>query len=72
MKWAEDLLVGEWSVRLDDELPTASIIPLSTCGSSTGARENFLSGEELDAVKTRRRGLKGDAKQDLEAIQSTK
>ncbi|MEC9391553.1 MAG: transcription termination factor Rho [Myxococcota bacterium] len=72
---AEDLLVAANGViRLDDELANREHHPaLDLWGSSTGARENFLSGEELDAVKTRRRGLKGDAKQDLEkAIQSTK
>jgi hypothetical protein len=33
--------------------------------SSRGARENFLSTDELEAVKVLRRKLKGDAKEDL-------
>ena len=35
--------------------------------SSTSARENFLTAQELEAVKVRRRTLKGDAEADIVA-----
>ena len=72
---AEDLLAAaNGVVRMDDGLANREHHPaLDLWGSSTGARENFLTDAELSAVKTRRRGLEGDAKRDLEsAIQSTK
>ena len=49
--------------RVERELHPA----LDLWESSTTARENFLSAQELDAVKARRRTLKGDAEVDITA-----
>lgn len=72
---AEDLMTAANGViRMNGDLANREHHPaVDLWGSSTGARENFLSDTELDAVKARRRGLEGDAQRDLEsAIQSTK
>ncbi len=66
---AEDLLgAANGVLRLDVDLADREHHPaLDLWGSRTGARENFLSDPELDAVKARRRDLQGDAPQDLAA-----
>jgi transcription termination factor Rho len=71
---AEDLIAAANGVlRIDMDLAQREHHPaLDLWASSTGARENFLSGKKLDAVKARRRDLQGDAQTDLTAaIEST-
>jgi transcription termination factor Rho len=66
---AEDLLVAANGVlRIDGDLARREQHPaLDLWESSTSARENFLTVQELEAVKARRRNLKGDAAADIAA-----
>jgi transcription termination factor Rho len=66
---AEDLLVAANGVLLmDGDLARREQYPaLDLWKSSTSARENFLTAQELEAVKVRRRTLKGDAEADIVA-----
>ena len=65
----DDLLgAANGVLRIDVDLAARERHPaLDLWGSSTAARENFLSDAELSAVKARRRDLEGDAHRDLEA-----
>ena len=71
---AEDVLAAANGVLcIDSQLSQRGVHPaLNLWESSTGARESFLSKDELESVKRLRSDLKGDVKDDLEtAIQST-
>tara|TARA_B100000530_G_scaffold312640_1_gene240426 strand:- start:783 stop:1985 length:1203 start_codon:yes stop_codon:yes gene_type:complete len=64
---AEDILgAANGVIHMDAALAQMDMHPaIALWESSTSARENFLSTEELEAVKARRGTLKGDAKEDL-------
>ncbi|MGB0640597.1 MAG: transcription termination factor Rho, partial [Myxococcota bacterium] len=64
---AEDILgAANGIIQLDASLAQRDMHPaIALWESSTGARENFLSSEELAAVKSRRGALAGDVKEDL-------
>lgn len=66
---SEDLLVAANGVLLmDGDLARREQYPaLDLWKSTTSARENFLTAQELEAVKVRRRTLKGDAEADIVA-----
>lgn len=71
---AEDVIgAANGVLRLESELALRGLHPaLNLWESSTAARENFLSEDELAAVKTLRSGLKGEPREDLEqAMQAT-
>ena len=65
---AEDVLAAANGIlQLDSALAQRGFHPaLNLWESSTAAREGFLTEAELDAVKTLRAGLKGEAQVDLE------